>query len=42
MRHFLGFIGTTYVTFIAAYKRSKDDQVLIRGDAAIDALIGQS
>ena len=29
------------VTFIAVDKRFEDDQALIRGDAAVDALIGQ-
>ena len=41
IRHILGFIGITNVTFIAADKRFKDDQALIRADAAVDALIGQ-
>ena len=41
MRQILGFIGTTNVTFIAANKRSKDNQILIRADAAVDALKGQ-
>ena len=41
IRHILGFIGITDVTFIAADKRFKDDQALIRADAAVDALIGQ-
>ena len=39
--HILGFIGITDVTFIAADKRFKDDQALIRTDVAVDALIGQ-
>ena len=41
IRHILGFIGITDVTFIAADKRFKDDQALIRTDVAVDALIGQ-
>ena len=41
IRHILGFIGITDVTFIAADKRFKDDQALTRADVAIDALIGQ-
>ena len=41
VRHILGFIGITDVTFIAADKRFKDDQTLTRADAAVDALIGQ-
>jgi FMN-dependent NADH-azoreductase len=41
IRHILGFIGITDVTFIPADKRFKDDQALIRADAAVDALIGQ-
>ena len=41
IRHILGFIGITDVTFIAADKRFKDDQTLTRADAAVDALIGQ-
>ena len=41
IRHILGFIGITDVTFIAADKRFKDDQALIHADAAVDALIGQ-
>ena len=41
VRHILGFIGITDVTFIAADKRFKDDQALTRADAAVDALIGQ-
>ena len=41
IRHILGFIGITDVTFIAADKRFKDDQALTRADEAVDALIGQ-
>ena len=41
IRHILGFIGITDVTFIAADKRFKDDQALIHADAAVDALVGQ-
>ena len=41
IRHILGFIGITNVTFIAADKRFKDDQALIHADAAVDALVGQ-
>ena len=41
VRHILGFIGITDVTFIAADKRFKDDQALTRADEAVDALIGQ-
>ena len=41
IRHILGFIGITDVTFIAADKRFKDDQALTRADQAVDALIGQ-
>ena len=41
VRHILGFIGITDVTFIAADKRFKDDQALTRADAAVDAVIGQ-
>ena len=41
VRHILGYIGITDVTFIAADKRFKDDQTLTRADAAVDALIGQ-
>ena len=41
IRHILGFIEITDVTFIAADKRFKDDQALTRADVAIDALIGQ-
>ena len=41
VRHILGFIGITDVTFIAADKRFMDGQALTRADAAVDALIGQ-
>ena len=41
IRHILGFIGITEVTFITADKRFKDDQALNRADGAVDALIGQ-
>ena len=41
IRHILGFIGITDVTFIATDKRFKDDQALTRADQAVDALIGQ-
>ena len=41
IRQIFGFIGITDVTFIAVDKRFKDDQALIRADAAVDALIGQ-
>jgi FMN-dependent NADH-azoreductase len=41
IRHILGFIGITEVTFITADKRFKDDQALNRADDAVDALIGQ-
>ena len=41
IRHILGFFGITEVIFITADKRFKDDQALIRADAAVDALIGQ-
>jgi len=41
IRHILGFIGITDVTFIAADKRFSDDQALTRADQAVDALIGQ-
>ena len=36
-----GFIGITDVTFIAVDKRFGDDRALIRGDAAVDAFLGQ-
>ena len=41
IRHILGFIGITDVTFITADKRFEDNQALIRADEAVDALIGQ-
>ena len=41
IRHVLGFIGITDVTFIPADKRLKDDQALTRADAAVDSLVVQ-
>ena len=41
IRHILGFIGITDVTFITADKRFEDNQALTRADEAVDALIGQ-
>ena len=41
LRHILGFIGITDVTFISADKHLMDDQSLINANAAVDALTNQ-
>ena len=41
LRHILGFIGITDVTFISADKHFMDDQSLINANAAVDALTNQ-
>ena len=41
LRHILGFIGITDVTFILADKHLMDDQSLINANAAVDALTNQ-
>ena len=38
LRHILGFIGITDVTFISADKHFMDDQSLINANAAVDLL----
>ena len=38
LKHILGFIGITDVTFISADKHFMDDQLLINANAAVDAL----
>jgi FMN-dependent NADH-azoreductase len=41
LRHILGFIGITDVTFISADKHFMDDQSLINANAAVDVLTNQ-
>ena len=41
LKHILGFIGITDVTFISADKHFMDDQSLINANAAVDALTNQ-
>ena len=41
LRHILGFIGITDVTFISADKHFMDDQSLINANAAVDTLTNQ-
>jgi FMN-dependent NADH-azoreductase len=41
LRHILGFIGITDVTFISADKHFMDDQSLINANAAVNALTNQ-
>jgi FMN-dependent NADH-azoreductase len=41
LRHILGFIGITDVTFISADKHFMDDQSLINANAAVDAFTNQ-
>ena len=41
LRHIIGFIGITDVTFISADKHFMDDQSLINANTAVDALINQ-
>ena len=41
LRHILGFIGITDVTFISADKHFMDDQSLINANTAVDALTNQ-
>ena len=41
LKHILGFIGITDVTFISADKHLMDDQSLINANAAVDALTNQ-
>ena len=41
IRHVLGFIRITDVTFIAADKHFMDDQALTRADDAVDTLVDQ-
>ena len=41
LRHILGFIGITDVTFISADKHFMDDQSLINANATVDALTNQ-
>ena len=41
LRHILGFIGITDVTFISADKHLMDDQSLINANAAVDVLTNQ-
>jgi FMN-dependent NADH-azoreductase len=41
LRHILGFIGITDVTFISADKHFMDDQSLFNANAAVDTLINQ-
>ena len=41
LRHILGFIGITDVTFISADKHLMDDQSLINANAAVDELTNQ-
>ena len=41
LRHILGFIGITDVTFISADKHLMDEQSLINANAAVDALVNR-
>ena len=41
LRHILGFIGITDVTFISADKHFRDDQSLFNANAAVDTLTNQ-
>ena len=41
LRHILGFIGITDVTFISADKHFMDDQSLFNANAAVDTLTNQ-
>ena len=41
LKHILGFIGITDVTFISADKHLMDDQSLINANAAVDSLTNQ-